>query len=227
MLVISHRGYHVNLPENTLQSFEAALAIGVDGIETDIRLSADNVAVLMHDHLAPDGREVAALTHTEICQAVGYAVPTLEQTLQFVLKCDSKLLWNLEIKVPAAVNQTIALVERFRADRRILITSFCHPVVDEVSRRTDVDCGVIVAHGPIAFDSRPDWLPSRPNLNTVVWYYETVDAELIARSAACGLHNYVYGVTTPDEHARISKWALEGVITDRPDFVRQVSNLSE
>jgi glycerophosphoryl diester phosphodiesterase len=104
------------------------------------------------------------------------------------------------------VDQTIALVNRYRPGTRILITSFWHPVIDDISRRTDVECGLLVAH--------------RPNLKTVVWYWETVDADLSARSAACGLRNFVYGVTTPAEHQRLQTWNLDGVITDRPDVLR-------
>src|SRR5579864_277216 len=103
MLVISHRGYHVRAPENTLESFEAAIALGVDGIETDIRLSADQVPILFHDHLAPDGRDVASLSHAELTHAVGYAIPTLEQALQLPVAGKRDFLWNLEIKTPAAV----------------------------------------------------------------------------------------------------------------------------
>jgi|GEM_PF-776889 len=227
MLVISHRGYHVSILENTIESFEAAVAMGVDGIETDIRLSADQVPILCHDHLTPDGQEVASLSHAAVATAFGHPIATLEEALQLPLRGKAEFLWNLEIKVPTAVDQTVALLEKYRSRTRILITSFWHPVIEEVSRRTDVDCGVIVSHRPIAFDSRPDWLPNRPNVNTVVWYFETVDAALIARSAECGLHNYVYGVTTPAEHARVATWGLDGVITDRPDYVRQGSNLSE
>lgn len=218
MQVISHRGYHVQIPENTLAAFEAAIAMGVDGIETDIRLSADQVPILCHDHLTPDGQDVASLSRAEVAKAFGHPIPTLEQALQLPIGGKSGFLWNLEIKVPAAVEQTIALVEEYRAHRRILITSFWHPVVDEVSQRTDVDCGLLVAHRPVAFNSRPDWIPMRTNVNTVVWYYETVDVELIARSAACGLRNYVYGVTTSAEHQRLVDWSLDGVITDRPEY---------
>ena len=218
MLVISHRGYHVRAPENTLESFEAALAMGVDGIETDIRLSADQVPILMHDHLVPDGREVAALTHAELSLAVGYPVPTLEQALQLSPTGKPDFLWNLEIKTPAAVDQTAVLVNRYRASRRILVTSFWHPVIDEISQRTDVECGLLVAHRPLEFGSRPDWIPNRPNVRTVVWYWETIDADLIAHSAACELRNFVYGVTTPAEHALLANWGLDGVITDHPEY---------
>src|SRR6266436_1206940 len=100
MLVISHRGYHVRAPENTLESFAAAVAMGVDGIETDIRLSADRVPILFHDHLAPDGRDVALLSHGELAKAAGYPIPTLEQALQLPLG-KSDFLWNLEVKTPA------------------------------------------------------------------------------------------------------------------------------
>jgi glycerophosphoryl diester phosphodiesterase len=219
MLVLSHRGYHVHAPENTLESFEAAIAMGVDGIETDIRLCADGVPILLHDHLTPDGREVAALSLSEISRAVGYSVPTLEQALQLGAETKPDFLWNIEIKVPAAVEQTITLVNRLRNIRRILITSFWHPVIDEISRRTDLECGLLLAHRPLEFGSRPDWIPQRPNLKTVVWYWETVDADLIARSGECGFRNFVYGVTTPDEHACLSQWRLDGVITDHPEYL--------
>ena len=49
MLVLAHRGHHVEHPENTLAAFEAAVNLGADGIETDVQVTRDNVAVLFHD----------------------------------------------------------------------------------------------------------------------------------------------------------------------------------
>ena len=224
MLVISHRGYHVRAPENTLESFEAAIAMGVDGIETDIRLSADCVPIICHDHLTPDGRDVASLSHAEIALAFGHSIPTLEQALQLPITGKTDFLWNLEIKTPAALDQTIVLVNRYRATWQILITSFCHPVIAEISRRDiDVDCGLLVCHRPVDMRKLPSWIPNHPRVKTVVWYWETIDAALIADSAACGLHNYVYGVTTREEHARLADLGLDGVITDHPEYVPRTS----
>ena len=224
MLIISHRGYHVLAPENTLESFAAAVAMGVDGIETDIRLSADQVPILFHDHLAPDGRDVASLSHADLATAMGRPIPTLEQALQLPTGGKSDFLWNLEIKTPAALAQTIALVNEYRTSRQMLITSFCHPLIAEISQRvTDVECGLLVAHRPLEMHSRPAWIPKHRRVRTVVWYWETVDAELIAQSVACGLRNFVYGVTTAEEHARLVHWGLDGVITDRPEYVIRTS----
>jgi glycerophosphoryl diester phosphodiesterase len=218
MLNISHRGYRVHQPENTLEAFRAAIEMRVDGIETDIRLTADGVPVLFHDHLTRDGRDIASLSHAELNGAVGFIVPTMEQALHLPVPNAVAFLWNLEIKTPAALEQIIDIVNRHRGRRRILVTSFWHPVIDEISRRVDVECGLIVCHRPLAMRARPDWVPDNPRVTTLVWCWEFADSELIAQSTACGFKNFVYGVTTPEEHARAATWKLEGIITDRPEF---------
>lgn len=49
MSVIAHRGAHQREPENTLASFAEALALGVDGIELDVRLTGSGHLVCLHD----------------------------------------------------------------------------------------------------------------------------------------------------------------------------------
>jgi glycerophosphoryl diester phosphodiesterase len=48
-LVVAHRGASSTHPENTLSSFEAALALGAPLLELDVRLSADGIPVVLHD----------------------------------------------------------------------------------------------------------------------------------------------------------------------------------
>ena len=47
--VFGHRGAPTLAPENTMLSFQKALECGVYGLESDIRISRDGVAFLMHD----------------------------------------------------------------------------------------------------------------------------------------------------------------------------------
>ena len=49
-LVIAHRGYSMVAPENTLASFELALAAGADLVELDYHHSADGIPVVLHDY---------------------------------------------------------------------------------------------------------------------------------------------------------------------------------
>src|SRR2546430_12681884 len=48
-IVVGHRGASATYPENTLASFEGAIAAGADVIELDVRVTADGEAVIMHD----------------------------------------------------------------------------------------------------------------------------------------------------------------------------------
>src|SRR4051812_15429583 len=47
--VQGHRGARGLAPENTLAAFRAALALGVDTIETDLAVTRDNVVVISHN----------------------------------------------------------------------------------------------------------------------------------------------------------------------------------
>ncbi|KAI0390867.1 PLC-like phosphodiesterase [Xylariaceae sp. FL0594] len=46
---IGHRGFKAVAPENSMASFRAAVAAGVDAVETDLQLTRDGVVVLYHD----------------------------------------------------------------------------------------------------------------------------------------------------------------------------------
>ena len=48
-VVFGHRGAAGHAPENTLLSFEKALALRADLVETDVRVSADGIPILLHD----------------------------------------------------------------------------------------------------------------------------------------------------------------------------------
>src|SRR5688572_26281908 len=49
MIIIAHRGASGVAPENTLAAFRRAIEDGAEGIEFDVRLAKDGVAVVHHD----------------------------------------------------------------------------------------------------------------------------------------------------------------------------------
>jgi glycerophosphoryl diester phosphodiesterase len=219
MLVLSHRGYHQRVPENTLAAFQAAIDLGVDGIETDLRLTSDSRLVLIHDRLAPDGRPVSEVTHEELSRMVGHEVPLAEAALARW----PGLLWNLEIKTPAALPATLDLIDRFRS-QRLLVTSFWHPVVEEVAQRTTADCGWLVCHRPASGQfaigpGLPDMPAWRRRIHTIVWNYEFLDRAVVHAASQAGYRNFCYSIGTPAEHASAPQWGLDGIITDRPEYV--------
>ncbi len=48
-LILAHRGYSKEAPENTKASFKKAVDAGADGVELDVHLSSDGIPVVIHD----------------------------------------------------------------------------------------------------------------------------------------------------------------------------------
>jgi glycerophosphoryl diester phosphodiesterase len=215
MLIVSHRGYHANRPENTLEAFEQAVGIGIDGIETDVRLSADGLPILFHDRIAPNGREVAYLTQSELSELVGYSVPTLGQALERI----GEVLWNIEVKTPSAVDITVSIVNQYHHSRRLMITSFWHNIVEEFTNFPGVECGLLIAHHPSSDSSLLDLLPSGDRVRTIVWDYEVLDPDVLCADGPSSIRHFVYGAESEEEHRRCVDMGVAGIITDHPEFL--------
>ncbi|HEV8115149.1 MAG TPA: glycerophosphodiester phosphodiesterase family protein, partial [Acidimicrobiales bacterium] len=97
-LIFAHRGASAEAPENTLEAFRLAVQLGATGLETDVWLSADGVAVLDHDGTVRTGlrrRPIAQLRAADLPPTV----PTLVQLYEAV-GCDLEL--SVDVKDPAA-----------------------------------------------------------------------------------------------------------------------------
>lgn len=149
-LVLAHRGDHTRSRENTTSAFSAARTAGADGVELDVRRSADGVLIVHHD-AAADG--VGVLGHApfgEIREVLPW-LPTLDETLD---SCAGLSLVNVEIKnIPTdpdfdeaegVVDAVVELLHRRRggSDPRIVVSSFTVPSLE---RARDLDATVETA----------------------------------------------------------------------------------
>ncbi|ARO88689.1 glycerophosphodiester phosphodiesterase [Nitrosospira lacus] len=213
MLVIAHRGVHTAVPENTLAAFEAAVALGVNGIETDVRISLDGLPVLMHDRVIA-GQAVAELTRRDIERVAGHEVPTLDEALEQF----SGILWNIEIKTTKALSSVIRVIEKHQAGHRIVVTSFRHDLIAICASSLLVNCGLLVAHRPTTLNYLlADFdCDGNPRVNHIVWDYEVLEESLLKQAANDGFRNFVYGPMTKMEHDYCRELGVDGVITDYP-----------
>lgn len=137
-LVIGHRGTSARFPENTTAAFDHARSLGVDAIEFDLRLSADGVAVVIHDPTVDrttDGTgRVETMTVGELkkldagfhftldgrtfpFRGQGLRIPTFDELLS---RYDAGPLL-IEIKLPAVVDEARRLIEQHGATARVLV----------------------------------------------------------------------------------------------------------
>jgi glycerophosphoryl diester phosphodiesterase len=215
MLLIGHRGYHARVPENTLEAFEEAVAIGVDGLETDIRVSRNGQALLYHDPVAPDGREVGGLTRDELSLATGYLVPTLSEALERF----SDVRWFLEVKTPAAIEATAAVLRRYYRSRRCVVISRRRQIVERIREGVPVPGGFIFPNrSPDVLNPASRWT-NNTAVRSIVWRHDLLDARLVEQAAFRGYLNLVYGPVTPEEHQLCLDMGVDGVITDYPEYV--------
>jgi glycerophosphoryl diester phosphodiesterase len=131
VLLIGHRGsVHCTAPENTLASVERALRQGADGVEVDVRITADGIPVCHHDpgfaRTAGDPRDVSEVRCAELPWIGEHRVPRLSEVLELVagrghlvveLKTPS---WPVSVEPVAAV---VAVLRRHRLDA-VTVSSF-------------------------------------------------------------------------------------------------------
>ncbi|MFD5700396.1 glycerophosphodiester phosphodiesterase [Streptomyces lasiicapitis] len=109
---VAHRGDPYRVRENTLPSLRSALDRGADAVEIDVRLTRDDVPVLLHDatldRLWQHERPLAALSADEVRGLTAGGVPTLEETLK---ETDGhRVLVDLPGATPEAVRTVVGVI---------------------------------------------------------------------------------------------------------------------
>jgi len=88
MKIYAHRGASHDYPEMTMAAFEAAVKQGADGLECDLRLSKDGVAVLWHDadlaRIANNKALVSGSTFVQL-KEIYPQILTLDEILDFAI----------------------------------------------------------------------------------------------------------------------------------------------
>ncbi len=138
--VAAHRGFSSDYPENTMSAFKAALDVGVDQIETDVRVTKDGQLVLMHDSTVDrttnSTGKVNAFTLEELKKldaGRGESVPTFIELMELI-KNHPTITLDIELKErPDEIDKQIAfdvcdkviqIVEDYGFADRVVLNTF-------------------------------------------------------------------------------------------------------
>ncbi|MEP7382237.1 MAG: glycerophosphodiester phosphodiesterase family protein, partial [Gemmatimonadota bacterium] len=142
--VVGHRGNAAHAPENTLESFRQAVALGVDALEFDVRLTRDGEVVVFHDatvkRTTGGAGVVAAMTLDAMRRLDAGATFTTNRgsvfpyrgrgigvsTLAEVLAAFPEMPMLIEVKVVEAARPARDVIARAGAELRCIAASF-HP----------------------------------------------------------------------------------------------------
>ncbi len=222
LIGIGHRGARGHEPENTLCSVRRALALGVQGIEIDVRL-ADGELIVLHDatlQRTTNGRgAVARKTFAQLRAldaGAGERIPTLREIFETV---ERRAFINVELKGRGTARRVEALIAEFVEQRGwahadFLVSSF-HRGELRAIEDPRIPIGLLL--------TRPSRLYSlsarRVRAGVVSPALRFVTRRFVEDAHRRGLRVFVHTVNEPRDLARMREFGVDGVFTDFPERV--------
>ncbi|MEW6746302.1 MAG: glycerophosphodiester phosphodiesterase family protein [Planctomycetota bacterium] len=235
MFIIGHRGCPRVAPENTAESFEAALAEGLAGVELDVQLTRDGRALVHHDETTERLCGLGGLIRRrslDSCRKLrvrgdrpGWKgterLVSLDEALSILrpdVDVDIELKGRPQDTRPLA-RAVVAAVDRTGGRSGILITSAVPAMLLAVHRiAKTILMGVVFGSHP-AFDLET-LLDSLP-ISWVVPNHRHVTRGWVRRLHSRGLRVMPYTVNTKPVLDRVVHAGVDGVITDHPSRIRR------
>ncbi|WP_129310932.1 glycerophosphodiester phosphodiesterase family protein [Streptomyces sp. L2] len=218
-LTIGHRGVMGVEPENTLRSFVAAQAAGLDLIELDLHLSKDGALVVMHDaevDRTTDGTgPIAEKTLAEL-RALdagrGERVPVFEEVLDAV-----RSPLQAEIKDVAAARALAEVMHGRDLVSRVEVSSFHDEAIAEIARLVP---GVRTALIASRYGTDVVERATAVGAATLVLNIRRLTLEVVEHARAADLRILGWVVNTQDHLRLVRALQLDGATTDYPEIKR-------
>jgi glycerophosphoryl diester phosphodiesterase len=227
-----------------MPAFENGLALGSDGIECDVHLSADGIPVVIHDTTLDRTTNatgaVSARLATELAQVdAGYrftnpdlgfsfrgrgiGVPPLEDVLRRFPK--ARVIIEMKQGEPALARAVLDVVRRTNATERVCVGSFDQRGLD-VIRREAPDVATSASEDEARWTLYRSWCrwpfhAARPYSAFQVpersGRLKVMSPAFVRQAHRNGARVDVWVVDRAEDMTRLFAWGVDGVITDRPD----------
>jgi len=200
---IGHRGAMGHAPENTVASFEQAIVLGCDEVETDVWLTGDGRLLISHDRPGPG------------------ATLTLDAVLEL---CRGRVGVNVELKADRDEQQAAELGRRVarrlaeRSDPDAYVSSFWWPAL--IAAR---DAAPNVRRAFLFSDSPDRAALIASAVSAGLWALHPertyVARELVDAAHAAGLRVNVWTVNDQDEIAACAALGVDGIMSNWPERI--------
>ena len=235
--IIGHRGAAGLAPENTLESFETAIAAGADRIEFDVRRTQDLQAVVFHDlsvdRFMPEARgrsvprhSLAEMMAIDVGAALGRPgcfVPSLDATLEALA---GRVKLNVEVKGSGADGLITAdLAATAVRDKGLgphtVLSSFHEPVLRHLASRAGDLARAFI------FDEKASGdviaLAVATGCEAVHPKSTLLSEAFMARCRDASLRVRPWTVNADDEMRRLMALGVDGIVTDFPNRLARVA----
>ena len=248
--VFAHRGGCALGPENTMAAFELGLAAGADGLELDVHLSADGVAVVCHDPTldrttdasGPVKRRTAAeLSRIDAgygfvdgngnfpFRGRGVGIPTLRDVLRRFR--DVPVIVEMKADRPEMGRAVAAEVRTVSAADRVCAASDGSRAVT-AAREALPEMATSANRWEVRLALYRSWVhwPVRQTgyggyqVPETAGAIRVVSPSFVRHSHEANLEVHVWTVDDEADMKRLLDWGVDALISNRPDLAASVRN---
>jgi glycerophosphoryl diester phosphodiesterase len=229
--IIAHRTCPLHAPENSIAGIRMAEELGADGVEIDVRMTADGIPVLMHDRSplrttglpGPVSMYPSSKLRDARLEGTSERVPTLEDALDAL---PDNLFLALEVKHASVIEVSLDLVKERGLAHKTLLWSYRESAIKHTAEHApEIEASLLRdetdnEHVSAFLDDAASW-----GATGISAHWDIVDREFVGRADDRGLR--VYSMTrdlrTVADKVRSG---LAGIVTDHPNEVRDIMERS-
>ena len=222
LYVVAHRGAHIGIPENTLAAYKAAIAMGVDFVEVDLRTTKDGHIVSIHNKDIDSyvsNREQGLVSEMTLEQLkrldIGSRIspqwkneriPTFDEILGL---CKGRVGIYLDLK-DASVDKLVSIVKKWEMVEQVL----WYADDDELERVAELCPDCIVMPDPGPEENLPKVIERfQPLVVAAVWRYYSGNFVTECHRAGAIV---IVDESTPSCWEDAIAWNSDGIQTDHP-----------
>ena len=244
-LAIAHRGSRLLWPENTLVAFQGAIDLGYRYMETDLHMTSDGVLVAFHDdtleRITDGSGSVSSVSWDELSRldaaynfaphegfprrGSGITVPRLDE----LMGTFPGVRLTLDLKQEGLEDALADFLSQGGLEDQVIVGSFSGRRLARFRRASSGR--VATSAGPA--ETLALWTAARVgrSLRTRAdalqipeefAFVNLPDGKLLEAAGAAGLQVHVWTVNDPAQMSRLLDSGVHGIITDRPDTLKQL-----
>jgi glycerophosphoryl diester phosphodiesterase len=243
-LIFAHRGGARLAPENTMPAIDTGMALGADGLEIDVQLSADGIPVVIHDHTldrttdrtgpvrdlkASELARVDAAFRFEIdgehrFRGQGIGIPLLDDVLAKYPR--TRVIIEMKGGQPELARAVARSIRQADAIERTCVGSFHQSSIDTIrAEHPDIVTSAAQEEARWAVHRswvRWPWKQARPyrafQLPEFAGRMRVISRAFLRHVHREGHAVQVWVVNDAPDIRRLLDWGVDGIISDRPDI---------
>ena len=239
--IIAHRGASAYYPENTIPSFEGAIAMGADMIELDVQLTSDKEVVVFHDEKisrCTNGRgklsdyTLAQLKKFDAGSWYGRVfkntrMPTLAEVLEL---CKNRIAVNIEIKTEAVNNmfrggieeKCLNIVDQYGMKQHVVFSSFDPRAIAHLKKIDHATAVTVLFEKKYYASKSPSHIMEFTGADAFNCSASELNKKWLANIEANKIPVNIYTVNDEKDMKRFLAMGVSGIFTNKPDVLKKV-----